>query len=600
MDHGQPVLLLPRDGEFDSESDDSFQSDILAESYSSEDSPSFNYNEGGYDYEFVDMLRDNLVCKICHYPSREPHLSVCCGHTFCHSCITKAKKSTALTDACPVCRIERFTTVPNKQNERDVLSLHVLCTNNKRGCDWIGEVGDITKHLTSDAGCKFEEIRCPNSCGKKVERRYLADHVEECPRRLVSCQYCHTEGEYQFIEGSHKEQCDKFPVPCPNNCEIGCIPRQDLQEHKTVCPLENVHCQYHDVGCDAKIARKDLVKHSEENTNKHLLLMKSTLTDTQSKLADTQSKLVDTQNKLADTQSKLTMTENKLDDTKYRLSSTENELKNTKYKLSDIANELDDAKDQLTDELEDTKCKLSDIDDDTKNKLANTELTLTNTRCNLTTTKDKLTKTNQRMNAAEKRLKDNHDTVLVIMVSLQHRIDELETTLKQKTKLFDNLFGKWTTEIHTKAAELSSCAEEFPVIVKMPEFTDHMTNKLEWYSDPFFTDDEGYKMQLMVVAAGRGSGEGRCMSVYLCIMDGPYDYLLKWKLRGKFQVTLLNQISDSLHRSASYRVYANRGQSRPFWYCEELIPYEDLFKITSICQFLKDDSVFFEVCELDN
>ena len=297
-------------------------SELGSELSSSESSLNFEYSEGGYDYEFVDTLADNLVCKICHFPSREPHLSVCCGHTFCHSCLTRAKKSTALTDACPMCRSEQFSTVPNKQNERAVLGLHELCTNNKRGCDWIGEVGYITNHLTGNAGCKFEEVQCPNSCGKKVERRYLADHVEECPRRLTSCQYCLIEGEYQFIEGSHKEQCNKFPVPCPNNCELTNIPRQDVQEHRTVCPLESVHCQYHDVGCDAEIARKDLVKHDEENTNKHLLLMKSTLIDTQNKLADTQNKLADTQNKLADTQNKLadtqnnlTNTENKMDDT---------------------------------------------------------------------------------------------------------------------------------------------------------------------------------------------------------------------------------------------------------------------------------------------
>ena len=47
------------------------------------------------------------------------------------------------------------------------------------------------------------------------------------------------------------------------------------------------------------MARKDLVKHDEEKTNEHLLLMKSTLIDTQSKLADTQSNLADTEQRLA-------------------------------------------------------------------------------------------------------------------------------------------------------------------------------------------------------------------------------------------------------------------------------------------------------------
>ena len=66
------------------------------------------YTEGGYDYECVDTPLDNLVCKICHYPSREPHLTVCCGHTFCKSCLENAQRSTVISNVCPMCRLEQF------------------------------------------------------------------------------------------------------------------------------------------------------------------------------------------------------------------------------------------------------------------------------------------------------------------------------------------------------------------------------------------------------------------------------------------------------------------------------------------------------------
>ena len=39
---------------------------------------------GGHDYDFVEMPPDRLVCKICHFPSRDPYLSVCCGHAYCN------------------------------------------------------------------------------------------------------------------------------------------------------------------------------------------------------------------------------------------------------------------------------------------------------------------------------------------------------------------------------------------------------------------------------------------------------------------------------------------------------------------------------------
>ena len=99
---------------------------------------------GGYEYQFVDTPSDTLVCKICQYVNREPHLSVCCGHTFCKSCLEGAKKT---SDACPVCHEEEFVTVPNRQANRVVSSLHVFCTNKEKGCEWQGEVNNITNHV---------------------------------------------------------------------------------------------------------------------------------------------------------------------------------------------------------------------------------------------------------------------------------------------------------------------------------------------------------------------------------------------------------------------------------------------------------------------
>ena len=502
---------------------------------------SSKYSEGGYDYEFVDTLMDSLVCKICHYASREPHLSVCCGHTFCKSCLRNAKKSIALLDACPMCRTQKFTTVSNKQNERAVLSLRVLCTNSKTGCDWIGEVGDITSHLAKASGCKYEVVGCPNSCGKTFERQYLVSHVEkECPRRPTKCQYCHTKGEYQFIEGSHKQQCYKFPVPCPNKCEIMNVPSKHLQEHMKVCTQEIVECQYHDVGCNAKVVRKDMVKHDKENTHDHLLLMKLALTDTQNKLADTEARLANTEAKLVYAEDKLANTELQLADTEGRLMAIEGRLSYTEYQLPDVEERLDG------------------VGDDTE----------------------------QRLDFAEKKIKE------------VDQISELEATLKQKMKIFDMLIGEWPMKIHTQAAKLSSCNQLLPVIVKMPDFITKMENSVDWYSDPFYSHHQGYKMRLNVVPAGWNTSKGRYMSVYLYIMDGPFDHLLRWPLKGRFRVMVLNQISDHENHAVSYQNHANRCQTQAFWYCEQFISQEELREISATCQYVKDNCVFFEVCKL--
>ena len=79
-----------------------------------------------------------------------------------------------------------------------------------------------------------------------------------CLRRKVDCQYCHDTGEYQFIEGQHKEEykCPKIPLPCPNKCEVGSVPHEDMEAHRKECPRIMIHCEYHSVGCNVKIPCK--------------------------------------------------------------------------------------------------------------------------------------------------------------------------------------------------------------------------------------------------------------------------------------------------------------------------------------------------------
>ena len=263
---------------------------------------------GGYDYHFVASLSDSsdVVCKICHFPSRNPHLSSCCGHTFCHCCIENFKHNAThglVTIACPVCRDSEFPVVQNKQMDRVVRSLHVYCINEKEGCQWQGEINDIFGHLN---GCQYESVECENSgCGISIHRQSLKNHMNsECLYRDVVCGHCILIGSYMFIEGKHKDECPKVPMPCPNGCEVGTVLRQDVDEHRQICPLEMIRCEYYDMGCEMEIARKDVKDHNRENVDKHLGVLKCELANTKTDLTQARKDVETTEERMVNMQRK--------------------------------------------------------------------------------------------------------------------------------------------------------------------------------------------------------------------------------------------------------------------------------------------------------
>ena len=269
---------------------------------------------GGYDeYHFIASLLDgsDLVCKVCHLPSRNPHLSSCCGHTFCKSCIDNVKETTTITNACPMCRDSEFPVVQNKQIDRAVRSLRVYCTNEKEGCKWQGEINDIAKHLTC---CEYEGVTCENEgCKDIVQRQLLGNHMKlDCLYRDVDCFHCHLTGKHcGFIEGTHKDECLKFPLPCPNGCEVGTVTRGDLDKHREICSLEMITCEYHDMGCKAKFARKDIQDHNRENVEEHLCMVKCELASTKKDLVQAHKDAVTANKRLVELEKKF---QEKIDD----------------------------------------------------------------------------------------------------------------------------------------------------------------------------------------------------------------------------------------------------------------------------------------------
>ena len=93
----------------------------------------------------------------------------------------------------------------------------------------------------------------------------------------------------------------------------------------------------------------------------------------------------------------------------------------------------------------------------------------------------------------------------------------------------------------------------FPTELTMTNFEQHKTDRDNWYSPPFYTHPQGYKMCLSVYANGWKEGKGTHVSVYACLLRGEFDDNLTWPFQGHVTVAMLNQLKDSNHTTKTIR-----------------------------------------------
>ena len=222
-----------------------------------------------YDCEFVEIPPKEFECTICLNILKEPHLNNCCGQHFCHQCIQRIIDD---QKPCPLCNEADFIVILDKKTERKILDLQVKCRQHKNGCEWSGELRSLEQHCDM---CTYAEVDCPNSCGKRVQRRLLSSHLEEkCSKRNFNCAYCGHKSTHEDVTTAHWPVCDRYPIACPNNCGEEDIPRCEVERHKSnECPLQEVTCKYVYAGCKTMLPRKEMDSHMETGMKEHLQLM---------------------------------------------------------------------------------------------------------------------------------------------------------------------------------------------------------------------------------------------------------------------------------------------------------------------------------------
>ena len=175
--------------------------------------------------------------------------------------------------------------------------------------------------------------------------------------------------------------------------------------------------------------------------------------------------------------------------------------------------------------------------------------------------------------------------------------------LERENEVLKRCLAEKTDEMDQK---LKSVLPSLPVEFTMADFDQHRKGKITWYSPPFYTYLQGYKMFLKVVPDLHGHSDSS-MFVGACLMRGEFDHLLKWPFEGSIAFEILNQLEDREHRrltavfvgsKMACRVVdgdtAEKGRGRD-------VSYEDLKNIPARhCQYLKDDCLHFRVTQFIN
>ena len=86
-----------------------------------------------------------------------------------------------------------------------------------------------------------------------------------------------------------------------------------------------------------------------------------------------------------------------------------------------------------------------------------------------------------------------------------------------------------------------------PCYVVMDNFSQHKKDGDRWYSIPFYSGPQGYKMRLLVDAKGYGDGAGTHVSVFVQIIQGEYDDTLRWPYTGSVTYEIINWKDDRNH-----------------------------------------------------
>ena len=365
-----------------------------------------------------------------------------------------------------MCNEPNLTTVPDKFYKRKINALKVRCPNKGNGCGWVGDVGSVDQHSTS------------------------------CPRRPWKCNFCSFQGTYEVGTNNHLPICVKYPEPCPNQCEIGTIPRCKVDQHLTRCPLQLVECEFAKFSCQERVLRQDLAQHMEEGAQRHLRCM------TLFNLRLTR----ELNQQMAEKDQQMAEKDERLAEKDEQINEKDQQLAEKDYQLANLMEQNRKLQEQLQLQGKQTGKQLQELD--------------------------------QKMLAYDRK-------VVILQTELEWRDKQMKEQLEKCMKTWQDQVPKQQLrdETHVQVHQ-DLVITAYSTKKRRPNNTPPGTaHYYECISDPFYCQKYGFEFNIDVF-------QNCDVRAYFSLLTGHNDHCLPWPIKCTVQLLLLNQLGDYGHHLA--------------------------------------------------
>ena len=166
------------------------------------------------------------------------------------------------------------------------------------------------------------------------------------------------------------------------------------------------------------------------------------------------------------------------------------------------------------------------------------------------------------MSAHMKEGMEAHLSLLSLVIpNLQTLVQQQADQIKQQGDMMNQMrdqIKQDRDQMKHMENRIKQLEEPFPLVdIIMDDFKKHKKKADSWHSPPFYTHRGGYMMCLKVYANGVGYGDGTHVSVYVCLMRGKFDDLLKWPFHGDVAIQLKKNVLPH------YQMIINLDDSAP-------------------------------------